>query len=146
MTKQLGAFSDDLATLAHFFASPWSTPAAGLTEDAQAAALSWAGFHLRALGRLREAQQPMQACVDLYIKQKKLKDVAIAAKNLSELQLTLGDVAAAVASAERSVAHADRSEDLSMRVIMRTTHADARHQYGDSKIALELFQQAEALQ
>ena len=79
LTSQLGAFSDDLATLAHFFASPWSTPAAGLTEDAQAAALNWAGFRLCALGRLREAQQPMQASEAMIVDKKNWKPAATAA-------------------------------------------------------------------
>ena len=146
LTAQLGAINDDLATVAHFFATPWSTPARNLVPHYQAAALNWAGFRLRALGRLREAQQPMQASEDMRVQQKNWKSAAINANNLSELQLTLGEVAAAVASAERSVAHAERSEDLSMRMIMRTTHADALHQYGDQDAALELFQQAEELQ
>ena len=121
--SKLGAFSDDLATLAHFFATPWHTPAAGLTKINQALALSCAGFNLRALGRLREAQQPMQASEDMRIKQKKWVNAARNAGNLSELQLTLGEVEAAVASAARSVAHADRSEDLFERMAFRTTHA-----------------------
>ena len=146
LTSQLGAFSDDLATLAHFFASPWSTPAAGLTEDAQAAALNWAGFNLRALGRLREAQQPIRAGEDMSAEQEDWKGAAVDASNLSELQLTLGEVAAAVASAARSVDHADRSEDLSMRMMTRTAHADALHQNGEQNAALELFQEAEELQ
>ena len=146
LVKQLGAFSDDLATLAHFFATPWSAPAPGLPSDYQAVALSWAGFRLRALGRLREAQQPMQAGEDMRVQQKNWKSAAIAANNLSELQLTLGEVTAAVSSAERSVAHADRSEDLFQRISNRTTHADALHQYGEQDAALALFQEAEELQ
>ena len=146
LCKQLGAFSDDLATLAHFFVTPWSTPAAGLTTNAQAAALNWAGFRLRALGRLREAQQPMQAGEDMAVKQKDWKSAAIDANNLSELQLTLGEVAAAVVSSKRSVAHAERSEDLFQCMGNRTTHADALNQYGDFDAALALFQEAEALQ
>ena len=148
LVKQLGAFSDDLTTLAHFFVTPWSTPAPGLPSDYQAVTLNWAGFRLRALGRLREAQQPMQAGEDMRIKQKKWVNAAIAASNLSELQLTLGEVEveAAVASAERSVVHADRSGDLFERMVMRTTHADALHQYGKQDAALKLFQEAEALQ
>ena len=146
LTSQLGAFSDDLATLAHFFASPWSTPAAGLTEDAQAAALNWAGFRLCALGRLREAQQPMQASEAMIVDKKNWKPAATAANNLSELQLTLGEVEAAIASAERSVNHADRSGDLFQRMARRTTHADALHQYGDQDAALALFQESEELQ
>ena len=146
LTAQLGAFSDELATLAHFFATPWHTPAAGLTAADQALALNWAGFSLRALGRLREAQQPMWASEDMYVGQENCKFAAMCAGNLSELQLTLGEVAAAVASAARSVEHADRSGDLFERMARRTTHADALHQYGESDAALELFQNAEVLQ
>ena len=146
LTQKLGAFSDDLATLAHFFATHWHTPAAGLTEEDQAVVLSWAGFNLRALGRLREAQQPMQAGEDMYVGQENWKFAAIATNNLSELQLTLGEVEAAVDSAERSVDYADRSKDLFQRMSKRTSQADALHQYGELDAALELFQKAEELQ
>ena len=146
LTAQLGAFSDDLATLAHFFTTPWHAPAADLTEDAKAVALSWAGAYLRALGRLREAQQPMQAGEEIQAQQKDWKNAAINAGNLSELQLTLGEVQSAVASAELSVFHADRSKDLFQRMARRTTHADALHQYGEQDAALELFHEAEELQ
>ena len=146
LCNKLGAFSDDLATLAHFFANPWHTPTAGLDPLYQAGALNWAGFRLRALGRLREAQQPMQAGEEIQAQQKDWKNAASAANNLSELQLTLGEVESAVASAARSVEHADRSEDLFLRMAFRTTHANALHQYGDQDAALELFQAAEELQ
>ena len=146
LVHQLGAFSDDLATLAHFFATPWHTPAAGLTAADQALALNWAGFSLRALGRLREAQQPMQAGEAMRVQQENWQEAAKDASNLSELQLTLGEVAAAVASGKRSVDYADRSEDLFSRMVMRTTHADALHQYGEQDSALALFQEAEELQ
>ena len=146
LVHQLGAFSDDLATLANFFANPWNELVTGLTEDDQAVTLNWAGFCLRALGRLREAQQPMQAGEEIQAQQKDWKNAATAANNLSELQLTLGEVAAAVASAARSVDYADRSEDLFLRMCIRTTHADALHQYGDQDAALALFQAAEELQ
>ena len=146
LTTQLGAFSDDLATVAHFFDIPWHTPAAGLTANAQAVRLNQAGFNLRALGRLREAQQPMQAGEEMAAGQEDWKNAASGAGSLSELQLTLGEVAAAVANAKRSVDHAERSGDLFERMAFRTTHADALHQYGEQDAALELFQEAEILQ
>ena len=146
LTKQLGAFSDDLATLAYFFATHWHTPAAGLTEDAQAVTLGWAGFHLRALGRLREAQQPMRASEVMRVQQKNWQEAAIGASNLGELELTLGEVAAAIASDERSVDYADRSKNWSQRMAGRSIHADALHQYGEQDAALALFQEAEELQ
>ena len=146
LCKKLGAFSDDLATLAHFFDTSWSTPAPGLRSDYQAVTLSWAGFRLRALGRLREAQQPMRAGEAMRIKQENWEQAALDASNLSELQLTLGEVAAAVASGKRSVGYAERSENLFWRMGTRTTHADALHKYGDQDDALKLFQAAEELQ
>ena len=76
LCKKLGAFSDDLATLAHFFDTSWSTPAPGLRSDYQAVTLSWAGFRLRALGRLREAQQPMRAGEAMRIKQENWLEAA----------------------------------------------------------------------
>ena len=146
LCNRLGAFGDDLTTLAHFFTTPWHTPAAGLTENDKAVTLNWAGFRLRALGRLREAQQPMRASEDMAIEQKYWKNAASGASSLSELQLTLGEVASAVASGKRSVEHAERSEDLFSRMFTRTTHADALHQYGELDAALKLFQAAEELQ
>ena len=146
LCNQLGAFGDDLATLAYFFATPWQIPAENLTANAQASALNWAGFRLRALGRLREAQQPMRTGEDTRVQQKNWKGAAINASNLSELQLTLGEVAAAVASGKRSVNHADRSQNLFQRMFTRTSHADALHQYGEQNDALELLQDAEKLQ
>ncbi|OQX14701.1 MAG: hypothetical protein BWK73_08800 [Thiothrix lacustris] len=145
-TAKLGAFSDDLATVAHFFTTPWHTPAAGLTEGDKAAALNWAGFRLRALGRLREALEPMQASIEMNVKRESWKDAAPNTSNLSELQLTLGDVAQAVESGARSSRYADQSGDMFHRMSKRTTHADALHQAGDTAVALALFREAEQLQ
>ena len=146
LCKKLGAFSDDLATVAHFFTTPWQTPAAGLGDTDKAVVLNWAGFHLRALGRLREAVEPMQASVDLYAKQENWEHAAASASNLSELQLTLGDIAEAVSSAAQGVVYADKSGDIFERMSNRTTHADALHQTGQVALARELYQAAEALQ
>ena len=143
---KLGAFSDDLATVAHFFTTPWHTPIAGLTEGDKATALNWAGFGLRALGRLREALEPMQASIDLYAKQENWEHAAVSASNLSELQLTLGDVAQAVTIGARSSRYADQSGDWQRLIVSRTAHAYALHQAGDSAAALALFREAEQLQ
>ena len=143
---KLGAFSDDLAAVAHFFTTPWQTPAAGLADAEKAGVLSWAGFGLRALGRLREAVEPMQASIDNFAKQENWKQAAINASNLSELQLTLGDITKAFSSAAQSVVYADKSGDMFYRMGFRTAHADALHQAGQFAQAGELFQAAEVLQ
>jgi len=145
-TDKLGAFGADLSALSNFFEVLWSQPASGLTYADKAVVLSWAGFPLRALGRLREAAQPMQASLELAANQKNWKSAAIRAGNLSELYLTLGEVSQAVASARQSVDFADRSGDGFQKESKRTTLADALHQSGELTEAQKFFREAEAMQ
>ena len=53
----------------------------------------------------------MRAGLEIDVKQENWKNAAISASNLSELELTLGEVAGAVGDAEQSVIYADRSGD-----------------------------------
>lgn len=132
MTRKLGAFGADLAALSHFFnvdgGRGWQKPAARLTDHDKAVVLSWAAYRLRALGRLQEATQPMQAAIDLSIEQEDWKGAAFDTSNLSELQL------------------ADDSGDAFWRMASRTTLADAQHQAGDLSASRALFAEVEALQ
>ncbi|NUM77983.1 hypothetical protein HUU40_26780, partial [candidate division KSB1 bacterium] len=146
VNHKLGAFGADLSALSSFFEVLWSQPASGLTDDDKAVVLGWTGFALRALGRLAEASQPMQAGLELQAKQKDWENAASAAGNLSELYLTLGEVSQAVASARQSVDFADRSEDWGSKMMFRTTMADALHQAGELTQAQQLFREAEAMQ
>lgn len=146
IVKKIGAFSDDLATVAHFFTTPWQIPAASLAEHDKATVMSWAGFDLCALGRLREAIKLMQADVAIAVKHKDWRGVSRAASNLSELQLILGDIIEAINSAASSVVYADWSGDRFLRMALRSTQADALHQAGHVAQALELCQAAEVLQ
>ncbi len=123
-TNKLGAFGADLSALSNFFTIPWEKPAPGLRESSQAQVLSLAGFRLRALGRLREASQPMQASLNFDIKNERWRFAALAAGNLSELYLMLGEVSQAVASARQSVDFADRSGDDFQKEGKRTALAD----------------------
>ncbi|MCP4307907.1 MAG: hypothetical protein GY788_24165, partial [bacterium] len=143
--NKLGAFGADLAALAHFFRRPWKQPAAGLTDFWKAGVLSWAGFGLRALGRLREAAEPMKAGMDLSAQKKDWKGAAQDAGNLSELYLTLGVPGEAVACARQAVGCADGGGDAFLRETMRSTLADALHQAGEPAQAEDLFREAEAL-
>lgn len=146
LVKKLGAFGANLGLVASFFDPPFEQPAADLTEDDRAWLLNEAAFNLRALGRLREAVAPMRAVLALDVEEKSWKLAAGSASNLSELQLTLGDVADAQVSGEAAVAHADRSGDAFERMINPSTLADARHQAGDVAAAQQLFEEAEAIQ
>nr|VFK30197.1 MAG: hypothetical protein BECKMB1821G_GA0114241_10611 [Candidatus Kentron sp. MB] len=145
-TRKLGAVSADLAAVKNFFTEPWIKPAPGLKPADQAWLLNEAAFRLRALGRFDEALAPMRAGMEMAVEQEDWKNAANGASNLSELELTLGQVAAAVSDGARSVEYADQSEDDFLRMGFRTTHADALHQHGDRAEARRLFEAAEAIQ
>jgi len=144
-TRRLGAYGADLAAVSGFFEVPWSRPAATLTDHDKSSALNWAGFRLRALGRLREAREPMRAGLEMSIQQEHWENSARDAGNLSELSLTLGEVSEAVAYARRSVQFADKSEDRFQMMCERATLADALHQSGDVSAARNLFEEAERM-
>jgi hypothetical protein len=145
-TKKLGAIGADLGAVACFFTEPWQRLAPGLSVGAQAWLLNEAATRLRALGRLAEALEPIRAGVQMRVEQKAWKNAAAIYSNLSELQLSLGHIALAVADAERSVDYADRSGDAFFRIVSRTTLADARHQQGEWEAARHGFAEAEAMQ
>src|SRR5205823_5921429 len=66
--------------------------------------------------------------------------------NLSELELTLGEIAGAVGDAELSVTYADRSGDAFQRMVNRSTSADALHHAGRRAEAETRFREAEQTQ
>lgn len=143
---KLGAFGSDTLALSNFFEKPWSKVVSGLKDPYKAVSLNWAGFALRALGRLREAAQPMQAALEMHIEQKNWKESAKDAGNLSELYLTLGIVAQAVAFGNHSVEFADKSGDKFQRLYQRTTIADALHQQGYLLDSNNIFIKAENIE
>ncbi|MEM9605329.1 MAG: NACHT domain-containing protein [Pseudomonadota bacterium] len=149
-SSKLGAIGANLAAVAAFFdrstSGPWSTVSPKLKKDDQAWMLNEAAVSLRALGRLTEALQPMQAGSDMLVQQENWKQAAKAASNLSELQLTLGRVPDAVTTARQSVSYADQSGDAFERMSKRTTAADALHQSGERNEAGTLFAEAEGMQ
>ena len=145
-THKLGAFGTDLGAVACFFEQPWQRVSPTLRQATQAWLLYQAAFCLRALGRLTDAVEPMQAGLARDVMQEDWKQAASGARNLSELQLTQGDLARAVQYAEQAVGYADRSGDAFQRLTCRAVHADALHQVGKSIAAMALFSEAEAMQ
>ena len=143
---KLGAFGTELAALAGFFEPPRRRTVAGLDEGDRGSLLNLAGYHLRALGRLAEAVEPMEAALESRTAGKNWKHAALDAGNLSELHLALGDLRQAVAFAERSVELADRSGHAFQRMVRRTTLGDAVRHAGRVDDAAALFREAEALQ
>lgn len=145
-TKKLGAFGVDLGAISCFFESPWSRVSPSLTEGLQVWLLNEAATRLRALGRLKKAVEPMRAGLRGAEQLEDWSNAARYASNLSELELTLGDVPAALRDAEKAVGFADQSNSLFLRLAFRTTLADAFHQAGRRDEALARFQEAETMQ
>jgi hypothetical protein len=146
-TKKLGAFGSGLAAVACFFETLWSRVSPALIwKSDQAWMLNEAAFHLRGLGRLNEALDPMCANLKMRVERKEWHHAPSSAINLSELELALGGVVGAVERAEQSVIFADRSCDVAQRIKSRTSHANALHQAGRRAEAEALFRDAERMQ
>lgn len=143
---QLGAFGADLSALAGFFDRVWDQPSANLTEPYQAVILSWAGFRLRALGRLAEATQPMKAGIEKRLAQRNWKEAALDASNLCQLFLIIGEVQQSIQYGQLAVEYADKSEDGFHKESKRCTYAEALHAAGERAQAEALFKEAEEMQ
>jgi nucleoside phosphorylase/tetratricopeptide (TPR) repeat protein len=142
---KLGAFGAELAALSSFFEILWEQPVVGLTEADKAFVLTEAGYDLRALGRLQEALQPLQAGQQNNIAREDWKNAAAQATNLSELYLTIGDLPQAFRLAQQSVELADRSGDEFWRTHSKARVADALYQAGRIKEATAAFREAEEM-
>jgi hypothetical protein len=145
-TFKLGALGSDLGAIACFFEIPWSRISPTLKEAEQAWMLNEAAFRLRALGRLTESLEPMRAGLPIEVKREDWRNAAIRASNLSELELTLGEVAGAVGDAEQSVTYASRIGDAFEQIVNRTTHADTLYQAGRRAEAEARLREAEQMQ
>lgn len=143
---RIGAISADLGAVACFFRTPWTNLAPNLTPVAQAWLLNQAAVYLRALGRLSEAVEPMRVSMEMDIAKGNWEGAAISAGNQSELELTRGEVAAAVTAGEQSVTYADRSNRMPQQISKRTRLANTLHQAGRCAEARRLFEDVESRQ
>ncbi|MGC9954618.1 MAG: toll/interleukin-1 receptor domain-containing protein [Rhizomicrobium sp.] len=145
-TKKLGAFGSDLAAIFWFFDKPYETPVSSLVLGYQSWVLGLAGYSLRAQGRFSESLLANQTGLRMDEDAEDWSNAAITASNLSETQLVLGEVVAAIDTAARSVKNADCSKDYFQMMSKRTTHADALHAAGQRNAAERLFADAEQRQ
>jgi len=145
-TRQLGAFSADLAALSGFFEKPWREPVSGLSKSTKGLVLAIAGFDLRTLGRLEEAAQPTQAALEAAIDLHDLENAARYASTISQIYLTSGEVTQALDYARQSIQLADRSGDAFQRITKRVQLADTLHQAGHLAEAEAALREAEEMQ
>ncbi len=145
-SHRLGVMGPELAALAGFFDEPWGRPVRELREGDKAFVLTHAGYHLRALGRLAEAAESMRAGLGSNVERNDWKNAAIQSGNLSQLFLTLGNIAKALDYSERSLKYAEQSGDAFQRMGKRAVLADALHRAGRLAEAEARFGEAEAIQ
>jgi tetratricopeptide (TPR) repeat protein len=135
-----------LAALSNLFDVPWIGIVAGFRESSKGIILNAVGWDLSALGRLDESAQPMQAALHAAIAREDWKNAAIAAGNLSQIYLSIGDVVQALAYAKQSMELADQSARWQDQVSSGTALADALHQAGRLAEAEAAFCHAEQVQ
>ncbi|MEM9670686.1 MAG: TIR domain-containing protein [Pseudomonadota bacterium] len=145
LCAQLGAVGTNLGLVASFFDPPFEHPAADLNEGNRGWLLNEAGDNLRALGRLDDAVAPMRAAIEQMSQLGNWLEAGRAAFNLSELKLTMGDIADAIVAAEMGIEHVNRVAEGIMGPISHPGLADARHKAGDVEAAQALFEEAEAI-
>jgi tetratricopeptide (TPR) repeat protein len=145
-TFVLGAIGADLGATANFFDKPWSRVSPLLSNNRHAWILNEAAFSLRSLGRLTEALEPMRAALQMVVAQKSWDNAAVAASNLSDMEISLGFLDAAVKDATQGVEYADLSKVPFHQLTKRARLADALHNMGNFGEALRLFGEAEVIQ
>jgi len=144
-TEILGAFGSDLSAVAPFFETPWKGISADMEEPAQAWLLNQVATHLYALGRLTEAVEPMQDAIKMAIDQEDWTASAYGTMNLTEMELSLGEIDSALNHAACSVTYADRGGELGARMSCRVGDAYTLEQAGFRIEAGMLFREAERI-
>jgi tetratricopeptide (TPR) repeat protein len=162
-TYILGANNTDLAALSWFFSKPYETPVPDITEQLisslpdrhspdtsaliaqiQCWLLGEAGSSLRSAGRLGEALSASRAALALAEVCEQPQLAASYAYDISSLEMLLGNIDAAVASAASAIIFADRSDGVSSKWANRAGYAYALHALGNSAQAKQAFEEAEA--
>ena len=138
-TQILGAYGEDLAALSNFFEIPWIQPISSLESIDQASVLAWAGFHLRNLGRLGEAIDPLKAGLDTRVKLGRWERAAVSAGYLSEACLMLGNIQQAFDYSRQGVEFAERCNNLFWKGASRAIHANVLHHMGKLHEAEDIF-------
>jgi tetratricopeptide (TPR) repeat protein len=144
--RNLGAVSSDLAVMTWYFDTPYEAPHAALSPLDCRWVFSTAGLFLSAQGRIKESLPAVRASLHLAEEAQDWVNAAIAASNQSETELLVGNIVAAVSSAEKAVVYADQSHGKYQRVVNRAIKAAVLYAAGDREKAEDLFVDAEERQ
>jgi hypothetical protein len=142
--KRFGTFGSDLGAISYFFTTPWTAVTRNIAPPIQAWLLAVAAFNLRTQGRLTEALEPMLSALKMSVSQNDWIGAAGDANNISELELTRGNITIAISTARQAVSYADRSGSIRQKAHRRATLANALHQAGHRKESKQVFEDAES--
>jgi len=145
-THRLGALNSELAAISWFFDEPYAAPATSLDDESRAWLLGQAAYFLQAQVRLPEALSAMRTSLLMDERNHFWLRASTNASNLSETELLIGEIQAAVIAAKKSVEHADRSKDQERMMGNRTILAEALECAGQRRDAERLFRDAERRQ
>lgn len=144
--KKLGAFPSELVLLGNFFDSTWSDVSKKINPIDQAWMLNHASYLLRTVGRPRDAIIPGKAGVLAYAKIHDYANAATAASNLSEAELLLGEISAAIESANNGLFYANKTTSLFHHITRTARLANAIHQAGRHEEAHALFNKSKQIE
>lgn len=142
-SKQLGALGSNLATISWFFEKSYETLVENLSGHTSRSVLGQAAFLLRGLGRFSEALPAQRTALQLTEVAENWRIAPGRASNLSEANLLVGDINAAIAAGTKAVEYANRSGGKVELTVARTTLADALYAAGHRAEAENLFVEAE---
>jgi tetratricopeptide (TPR) repeat protein len=141
--RVLGAYGSDLAAISWFFEKPYQMAVDTLTATDRSWVIGIAAFCLRAQGRFGEALSATRAALQMDMEAKDWRNASITARNLSQTEKLVGNVASALASAKQAIVYADQSGNGFEVIVERVNHAHALHAAGRRNEAERLFTDAE---
>ena len=140
---ELGAYGLELALISCFFEQLWTHPVSTLSTEERVFVFNQAGANLAALGRLKEAIEPIQAAVNGALTLEDPKQACVYAANLTELQIAVGNISAALRDGQQAVEIADSSDWSLAQAVNRPGRAYALFCAGNTEEALSVFCEAE---
>jgi tetratricopeptide (TPR) repeat protein len=144
-SDKLGANASNLVAISWFFDRPYENLAVGLIDNRQSV-MNEAALYLRAQGRLTDALPVQRALLLIDEQARNWLGASVAASNLSETELVVGDIPDATRHAETAVEYAKRAGDGFDGVRARSRYGTALQAAGRRAEAFELFADAERRQ
>ncbi len=143
--RHLGGLASELSAISWFFEAHWDKPAKQLSLQAKSWLLNYAQFCLHAMGRMQEAVQALEACVELQSANSHLAGEFVCRSNLSFLRLDCGRIEDAIQIARMSLSCHEHKASLTDKICLRTTLGAALHAAGRTSEALQTFHAAQSL-